>query len=93
MDNTVDSRRKDRGKSTAFPRRHEGLNGANSRTVDESTQETTRPVHVLFALFPQALGIKLLPDFSDLLTNSKVELNGLFDLVDRMNSGCVIFAT
>lgn len=49
-------------------------------------------IHCLFTYCTQVLGIQLLPYLSYLLANEHIKLNGLFDLFNGMNGGCVVFA-
>ena len=42
--------------------------------------------------FPHTLGIQFLPNFRYLLANHKIELDGFFNLFDRVNSGGVVFS-
>ena len=49
-------------------------------------------IHCLFTDCAQVLGIQLLPYFSYLLANEHIKLNGLFNLFNGMNGGCVVFA-
>src|SRR5690606_31128232 len=43
-------------------------------------------------VFPQKLRIEFLPDFSHLLTDEKIEIDGFFDFLNRVDGGGVVFA-
>lgn len=54
---------------------------------------THRLVRDSCTAFPQALGIKALLYVTDVLADYRIKSHFLFDLVDRVDGGCVIFST
>lgn len=93
MEKGVDERRRKGSKKESFPR---VLFIAGTRTytcVDESSQVIPGVIRELCTLFPQLLHIESLPYFSYLFTNCEVELDGFFDLFNRMDGCRMIFAS
>lgn len=81
------------GKTTAFTRTKWAGRRLFIVRVDGNAPLFRRVVPSNSTCFAQALGIELLPNFSDLFADNEIKLYGFFNFFNGVDGGGVVFST